>query len=75
MFDACFTDTEVSDYRGYFRGNQEISRRFNAALLKRGILKSDGKYYVSLAHDEKDVAQTIAAWEGAARELRDAKVV
>lgn len=75
MFDACFTDTEVSDYRGYFRGNQDISRRFNAALLKRGILKSDGKYYVSLAHDEKDVAQTIAAWEGAARELRDAKVV
>jgi glutamate-1-semialdehyde 2,1-aminomutase len=74
MFDACFTDTEVTDYRGYFRGNQEISRRFNAALMKRGILKSDGKYYVSLAHDDKDVAHTISAWEGAVRELKDAKV-
>ncbi|HEX4893741.1 MAG TPA: aminotransferase class III-fold pyridoxal phosphate-dependent enzyme [Hyphomicrobiaceae bacterium] len=74
MFDACFTDTEVTDYRGYFRGNQEISRRFNAALLKRGILKSDGKYYISLAHDEKDVAHTISSWEAAARELKDSKV-
>ncbi len=74
MFDACFTDAEVTDYRGYFRGNQEIAKKFNAALLKRGILKSESKYYVALAHDDRDVAHTMAAWEGAIRELKDAKV-
>ncbi len=74
MFDACFTDGEVHDYRGWFRGNQEISRHFNASLLERGILKSDSKYYISLAHDDKDVAHTIEAWEFAARGIKDAKL-
>ncbi len=74
MFDVCFTDSEVSDYRGWFRGNQEISRHFNASLLAQGILKSDSKYYISLAHDDKDVAHTIASWEVAARAIKDAKL-
>lgn len=74
MFDACFTGGEVTDYRGWFRGDQSLSRRFNAALLKRGVLKSESKYYVGLCHDAKDVAHTIAAWEAAAKELRDGKV-
>lgn len=73
MFDACFTDGEVTDYRGWFRGDQAISRRFNALLMKRGILKGESKYYVGLCHGEADVAHTIASWEAAARELRDAK--
>jgi glutamate-1-semialdehyde 2,1-aminomutase len=74
MWDACFTDTEVTDYRSWFRGNQDIMRAFNAALLERGILKGDSKYYVSIAHDDKDLAHTIAAWEGAVRELKDKKI-
>jgi len=73
MFDAVFTDLAVHDYRGFFKGDQAKARRFNALLLAEGILKSDGKYYVSLALDDADVARTIAAWETAAKALRDAK--
>ena len=72
MFDVAFTDGDVSNYRGVFKSNAELAKRFNAALLKRGVLKSDSKYYVGLAHDERDVAHTIAAWEGAVKELKDA---
>ena len=71
MFDIVFTDGPVNDYRAYFRGDAALSRRFNAALLANGVLKSDSKYYISVAHDDRDVAHTIAAWEAAARELKD----
>ncbi len=73
MFDLVFTDTPVSDYRSWARGDQALLKRFNIAVRKRGILKGDGKYYISLAHDEADVAATIDAWEAAAKELRDSK--
>ncbi len=71
MFDVCFADGEVTDYRGMLKGNAEMAKRFNAALLKQGILKSDSKYYVSTAHDDRDIAATIAAWENAVKDLRD----
>ncbi|MEZ5850511.1 MAG: aminotransferase class III-fold pyridoxal phosphate-dependent enzyme [Hyphomicrobiaceae bacterium] len=70
MFDVVFTEEDVTDYRSYFRGDADMARRFNAALLRQGVLKSDGKYYISIAHDERDVAQTIAAWEAGVKELR-----
>jgi glutamate-1-semialdehyde 2,1-aminomutase len=73
MFDVCFTDADVSDYRGVLKGDAKAAKRFNAALLRRGVLKSESKYYVSLAHDEHDAELTIKAWEEAARELRDAR--
>jgi glutamate-1-semialdehyde 2,1-aminomutase len=73
MFDVVFTDGPVHDYRSYFRGNVDMARRFNQALLRQGILKSDSKYYISIAHDDRDVADTIAAWETAARELAGAR--
>ena len=47
-----------------------MARRFNALLRERGILKGEQKYYVSLAHTEDDIKDTIAAWEGAIKELR-----
>ena len=74
MFDSCFTSGEVTDYRSYFKGDANVQKAFNAALLKRGVLKSDSKYYISLAHDERDVAQTINAWEAATRELKDKRI-
>jgi glutamate-1-semialdehyde aminotransferase len=46
-----------------------MQRRFNAALRRRGILKSDAKYYISTAHTADDIVQTIEAWESAIEEL------
>jgi glutamate-1-semialdehyde 2,1-aminomutase len=71
MFDAVFTDGPVKDYRGFFKGDMDQARRFNQVMLSEGILKSEGKTYISLAHTDADVTKTIAAYEKAAKALRD----
>ena len=71
MFDAVFTDAPIHDYRGYFKGDQAKAKVFNTTMLANGILKSDGKTYVSLAIDDADIAKTIAGYEAAARAVRD----
>ena len=70
MWDVVFTTGEVTDYRGYFKGNADMARQFNAVLLKHGVLKGDSKYYISIAHDDADIALTIKAWEAGIKELR-----
>ena len=69
MFDAVFTDQPVHDYRAVFHADKDRLKRFNALLREKGILKSEGKFYVSAAHDDTDVAQTVAAVEYAAKTL------
>ena len=71
LFEAVFTDAPVKDYRGTFRGDAQKAQRFNQLLRERGILKGDTKYYVSLAHTDDDVAETTAAWESAAKVLKE----
>ena len=70
MWDVVFTAGEVKDYRGYIKGNADMNRQFNAVLLKHGVLKSESKYYISLALDDADIAQTIKAWEAGIKELK-----
>jgi glutamate-1-semialdehyde 2,1-aminomutase len=68
-FDVVFAAGDIRDYRGTARSDPALLSRFNALLRERGILKGDQKYYVSLAHDARDVADAKAAWRDAAREL------
>jgi glutamate-1-semialdehyde 2,1-aminomutase len=70
MFDAIFTANPVTDYRSAMAGDAALSKRFNAKLRERGVFKSANKIYVSLAHDEADIALAVAAFADAARELR-----
>ncbi|MGE3916172.1 MAG: aspartate aminotransferase family protein [Hyphomicrobiaceae bacterium] len=74
MFDAVFTAAPIQDYRGFFKGDAAKARAFNQVMLGEGILKSEGKCYISLAHTDEDVARTIAAWEKAAQLMRDGKI-
>jgi glutamate-1-semialdehyde 2,1-aminomutase len=69
LFDVVFTRDAVRDYRGTLKGDADTLRRFNAALRRRGLMKGESKYYVSVAHTAADVAQTIEAWKGAIAEL------
>ncbi len=62
LFDVFFTTGEVRDYRGTLRSDPAMQRHVNATLRARGVLKGDSKFYVSLAHDERDVAQTLDAF-------------
>jgi glutamate-1-semialdehyde 2,1-aminomutase len=65
LFDVFFTDSALSDYRGTLTNNADRAARFNASLRDSGILKGPSKFYVSLAHDEADIAQTLGAFKSA----------
>lgn len=69
LFDVVFTDTDVTDYRSTIRGDADKLKRFNATLRQHGVFKGDSKYYVSLAHDEADIAQTLDAFAAAVTAL------
>jgi glutamate-1-semialdehyde 2,1-aminomutase len=72
MFDIVFTDREVKDYRSA-RGDEATMKRCNALLRRRGILKGENKYYISLAHTAEDVAFTLDAFAASIAELNDAR--
>ncbi len=71
MFDAVFSDAPIRDYRDMLAGDAALSKRFNALLRERGIFKSAGKIYISLAHDEADIAHAIGAFSDAAKALAE----
>jgi glutamate-1-semialdehyde 2,1-aminomutase len=62
LFDIIFAEGEISDYRSGLRQDADALRRFNATLRQEGVLKGDTKFYVSTAHDEADIAKTLAAF-------------
>jgi glutamate-1-semialdehyde 2,1-aminomutase len=69
VFEVVFATGEMRNYRDLQRGDAGLARRFNALLRKRGIFKTDSKYYVSLAHTREDVEFTKQAWTSAIEEL------
>ena len=70
LFDVVFTDSEVTDYRSFLKGDKEMQKRFNDALLERGVFKGESKYYVSTAHDRRDIDKTVEALASAVDAVR-----
>ena len=70
VFDVCFTDEKVTDYRSSLKADRDMMRRFNRLLLEQGILKATLKFYVSMAHTDEDVQSTIEAFQLVAEKLR-----
>jgi len=70
LFDLIFTDRPIRDYRDTLHGDAATLRRFNQLLRARGIMKGESKYYVSLAHTQADIDQTIEAWSESIKELK-----
>src|SRR5205809_5623643 len=70
LFDVVFTDETIRDYRSTLTGDADLMRRFNALLRERGILKGESKYYISLAHTDQDIKDTIGIWKDAIDELK-----
>ena len=65
LFDIVFAEEAPRDYRGMLRADASVQRHVNAVMRQRGILKGDSKYYLSTAHDARDEAQTLDAFEAA----------
>lgn len=70
LFDAFFTQNEITDYRSTLSSDKQMLNRFNQLLLERGVLKGDTKFYVSTAHTGEDVEHTLRAFASAITELK-----
>ena len=69
MFDVVFRSGEVRNYRDMLRADKAKLARLNALLRERGVLKGENKCYLSVMLDDRDVSQTIDAWEDAIKAL------
>ena len=69
LFDIVFTPHPVTNYRDVLKSDQARNGRFNDLLRARGIFKSPGKTYPSLALTRADIEQTVDAIGHAARNL------
>jgi glutamate-1-semialdehyde 2,1-aminomutase len=63
VFDLFFTDRPIVDYRSTLTADRAKIRRFNQELLRRRLVKAVNKIYVSLAHSDTDVNETIAIFD------------
>jgi glutamate-1-semialdehyde 2,1-aminomutase len=73
MFDVAYAPSVPHDYRAILRTDEAMQKRINRRLRAGGVLRSDSKYYVSLAHDAADVEHTLNAYRAAAKaELMEA---
>ena len=70
IFDYCFTDRPVNNYRDILSGDGTIMARLNAGLLEHGVLKGGQKYYPSAVHTDEDVERTIEAYRQVVPTLR-----
>lgn len=69
LFDVYFTKADPVDYRSAKHRNPALNNAWNAALRARGIFKSPGKLYPSLAIDDRDLDQTREAMRHAAGQI------
>jgi glutamate-1-semialdehyde 2,1-aminomutase len=69
LFDVVFGVEDVHDYRSAAKGNAQKLARFNELLRERGVFKGDSKFYISLAHTDDDVSQTLDALDSAIKAL------
>jgi glutamate-1-semialdehyde 2,1-aminomutase len=69
MFDVVYAEGDLRDYRALARQDAAMQKHVNTVMRSRGILKGDGKYYLSTAHTAEDVAQTLEAFRAALASL------
>ena len=65
VFDIIFTDRAVVDYRATLTADRRRIALFNEECLRRGVVKAVNKIYVSLAHTDADVEETLAVFDAA----------
>ena len=63
VFDIFFTDREILDYRATLTADRAKIKRFNEELVRRGVVKAVNKIYVSLAHTDADVDETLGIFD------------
>lgn len=71
VVDFMFIDHDVYDYRSGLSADHALAHRVSVEMMKRGILRPPGsKFYVSLAHSDEDLDETINVFESSLRAAR-----
>ena len=73
VFDLLFTDGPIVDYRSLQKADGALGRALTTGLIARGVVKNSQKMYVSLAHGEAEVADTLQAFEDTLKTLPKSK--
>jgi Glutamate-1-semialdehyde aminotransferase len=71
VFEIYFTERPITDYRATLTADRARHRAFTDELIRRGVLKAAGKFYVSLSHGEDEIRQTTDAFTAALRKIAD----
>jgi glutamate-1-semialdehyde 2,1-aminomutase len=71
LFEIYFTDEDITDYRSTLKADKARQARFVTLLRERGVFRGASKFYLSIVHDERDVKETIQAFESAIAALLD----
>jgi glutamate-1-semialdehyde 2,1-aminomutase len=71
LFDVFFTEGEITDYRSTLSADREKLGRFVRLLRERGVFRGFSKFYLSIVHDQRDVDETVRAFESAIEALGD----
>jgi glutamate-1-semialdehyde 2,1-aminomutase len=67
VFQLSFMENRANNYRDMLAADQTKYRDFAIALLDEGVsILPDGRWYVSAAHSDEDIDETLAAIERAA---------
>ncbi|HET8546395.1 MAG TPA: hypothetical protein VFL57_00245, partial [Bryobacteraceae bacterium] len=62
VFHVSFMDRPARNYRDTVAADSALYTQFAVALLDEGVLVlQDGRWYVSTAHDERAIDETLAA--------------
>jgi len=69
LFDIVFTKKSVENYRDILQSDTDKIIQFNKLLRNQNILKTIGKFYISLALTDDDISQTIQAIEYSSENL------
>jgi glutamate-1-semialdehyde 2,1-aminomutase len=65
VFDIIFTDQPIVDYRATLTADRRKIALFNEECLRRGLVKAANKIYVSVAHSDQDVEETLGIFDAA----------
>jgi glutamate-1-semialdehyde 2,1-aminomutase len=71
LFEVYFTGEDVTDYRSTLKADKARLTRFVALLRERGVFRGASKFYLSIVHDERDVKETVQAFESTIAALAD----
>ena len=75
MFGLMFTDSTPRDYRDWVKSDQKLYESIMANMIRRGVMPdpdSREPWFLSAAHSEADVAETLNTFEQAVKEAKQA---